>query len=393
VFCVLTAFAGTAHLTAGDSPPRTRSAEWEASLAAVPELSLWSRDDTRDHFRNRRDAEIHPLFALLDTRDDLRGLPFLRGADCLGPELIGRVSRELRGQLARVSDSLREDPPRTVEFFASARELAVFAKDRPSLIWQMCECEPTPMRRVALDTLRKLDGPKMTETLVRAALFDPDADLRRVAATALLGRPSQLYRPLLLSGFSHPWALAADHAADALQLLNDRAAVPALVRVLEAGDPSAPTPDAGGTPVVRELVRINHARNCQLCHAPSSNATDAARAKVPSPNQPLPPSFSLAYYESKSSEEIVRTDVTYLRQDFSRLLPVLNPGQWPAKQRYDFFVRARPAAAGEITLTKRAKTPQRAAVLRALRALTGLTAGDRVETWKWYVWLNYRQRL
>jgi hypothetical protein len=145
--------------------------------------------------------------------------------------------------------------------------------------------------------------------------------------------------------------------------------------------------------VVRELVRINHARNCQLCHAPSSSATDAARATVPSPNQPLPSSFSVEYYQSKSSEEIVRADVTYLRQDFSGLLPVLNPGPWPARQRYDFFVRARPAAAGEISQTKRAKIPQRAAALRALQGLTGLTAGSSVETWKWYVWLNYRQRL
>jgi hypothetical protein len=293
--------------------------------------------------------------------------------------------------------SLQQDTSGPIELYAPPRELAALAKDRPSLIWQMCECEPTAMRRLALDTLRKLDGPKATETLARVVLYDPDADLRRAAATALLSRPSQLYRPLLLAGFSQPWAPAADHAADALELLNDRASVPELVRVLEAGDPSAPMPDASGTRMVRELVRINHARNCQLCHAPSWGLNDPARATVPSPIAPLPPSFSVKYYSSNSSEppilggQIVRTDVTYLRQDFSRLLPVSNPGPWPAKQRFDFFVRARPATAGEITAPKRAKFPQRAAAVRALRGLTGLTAGEDVETWRWYVSLKYPQ--
>src|SRR5439155_6920128 len=124
------------------------------------------------------------------------------------------------------------------ELYARPRDLAALAKDHPTLIWQMCQCEPTPLRRIALDTLRKLDGPKVTETLARVVLFDPDADLRRAAATALLTRPSQLYRPPLLAAFAHPWAPAAEHAADALELLNDRASVPALVRVLAAGDPS-----------------------------------------------------------------------------------------------------------------------------------------------------------
>jgi len=273
--------------------------------------------------------------------------------------------------------------------------LAELTKDRPTLIWQMCECEPIPLRRVALDTLRKLDGPKATETLVRIVLFDRDPDLRREATTALRARPAQTYRPLLLAGFTHPWASAADHAADALHLLNDQASVPALVRVLEAGDPSAPTPDANGTPIVRELVRINHARNCQLCHSPSWAVTDSSRAAVPSLSRPLPPSFSVEYYEPKPSAEnsgpFVRADVTYLWQDFSRILWVSNPAPWPAEQRFDFVVRARPATARETTAPKRVKIPQREAAVRALRGLTGLPAGDTVETWRWYVSLNYRQ--
>ena len=51
--------------------------------------------------------------------------------------------------------------------------------------------------------------------------------------------------------------------------------------------------------------------------------------------------FSSVYY-SRGKGDFVRADVTYLKQDFSVQLPVANPGQWPAEQRYDFVVRERP---------------------------------------------------
>jgi hypothetical protein len=90
-----------------------------------------------------------------------------------------------------------------------------------------------------------------------------------------------------------------------LGALKDAKSVPALVALLDAPDPTRPTIDSAGDQVVPEIVRVNHARNCQLCHAPSWDRTDPARVRVPDVKQPLPPSFSVAYYEDTSPGPIV----------------------------------------------------------------------------------------
>jgi hypothetical protein len=166
-----------------------------------------------------------------------------------------------------------------------------------------------------------------------------------------------------------------------------------LVKLLDTPDPAGPLPGADGTPVVREMLRVNHARNCQLCHAPSFSASDPVRRAVPSPDLPLPPTFAGGNYRGRSaaakrsapspSGAYVRADVTYLRADFSLPLPVDYPGPWPKLQRYDFFVRTRPAQPWELQPAEPGRPcPQRAAVLRALRGLTGQDYGDRAADWR-----------
>src|SRR6185369_1479841 len=92
---------------------------------------------------------------------------------------------------------------------------------------------------------------------------------------------------------------------------------------------------------------------------------------VPDVKQPLPPSFSVAYYEDTSPGPIVRADVTYLRQDFSLTLPVQNPGPWPNQQRFDFFVRLRPAFDWELAQKGPGiDFPHRYLMLRTLRRIT-----------------------
>src|SRR5439155_15009068 len=100
--------------------------------------------------------------------------------------------------------------------------------------------------------------------------------------------------------------------------------------------------NAGPTAVytMREVVRVNHLRNCLLCHAPATSPTDPVRGLVPPPGQPLPPPFSTPYYEGQNGI-FVRADVTYIRQDFSVPQPVARAGNWPAYQRYDYLVRTR----------------------------------------------------
>jgi hypothetical protein len=182
-------------------------------------------------------------------------------------------------------------------------------------------------------------------------------------------------RQLFLEALSHPWSPAADFASEALVALEDRGSVPALVELVEAPDPLAPF--VHGTshdtrPRVRELVRINPVRNCLLCHAASTRTADMVRAVVPDPQQPLPPSFTPAYYDSHAQNRLfVRADVTYLRQDFAVPQLVARPGPWPAFQRYDYLVRTRPLFVGERPWPTNQPSPQRQAALVALRELTG----------------------
>jgi hypothetical protein len=134
--------------------------------------------------------------------------------------------------------------------------------------------------------------------------------------------------------------------------------------------PAGPAPTRVTT--VRELVRVNHLRNCMLCHAPSIDPDDPVPGRVPTPGQPVPPPFSGAYYESRNGT-FVRADITYLRQDFSVPQPVARHGNWPAHQRYDYLVRTRYATAAEQAAAKDepATFPQRDAARWALRELTG----------------------
>jgi hypothetical protein len=196
-------------------------------------------------------------------------------------------------------------------------------------------------------------------------------------------RVSPEARQFLLDAFRHPYAPFADHAAAALIAFNDRESVPALVALLDSPDPVSPMPDRDGNATVAEVIRVNHARNCQLCHAPSWNASDPARVAVPSTSAPLPAPFSVEYYGVNERSIAIRADVTYLRQDFSLALPVQEPGPWPKMQRYDFLVRRRAALPWEL-LQKWSSIdyPQRYAVLRALRKITNRDFGTDADAWR-----------
>jgi hypothetical protein len=130
--------------------------------------------------------------------------------------------------------------------------------------------------------------------------------------------------------------------------------------MLEEPDPRAPVVkevEGKKVPVVRELVRINHLRNCMLCH-PAANASDFPEAKsdfsrisqlflvgiVPIPGVETPKGYgSLA----PPVDRVVRADATYLRQDFSRLEKVADAAPWPDIQRFDYLVRNRVLTSAE----------------------------------------------
>jgi hypothetical protein len=129
---------------------------------------------------------------------------------------------------------------------------------------------------------------------------------------------------------------------------------------------------------------MNHMSNCLLCHAPSLSKDDLVRGRIPVPGQEMPP----AYYGATTGQ-FVRADTTFLRQDFSVVQPVPNPGKWLGQQRYDYMLRTRKATTKEVAFhmalqkEKKLDTPymQRDAVLFALRGITGKDLGSKSEAW------------
>jgi hypothetical protein len=376
-----------------DRPPRT-AAEFTAELARVPEVGLNTIGVSNTQFRTRpKDGSAHPVLPVIDSQPELSGLPLVRGQSCqLTPtagQQLGEASQRLRNAFQDMTTALANPAvPSHQDILAPYRarlEEAGDAAQRASLLVQMLQCETDRLRELLIDVLGRTPGPAAGRALAHRALFEPDPALRADAVRSLKERPAAEVRTALLDAFRNPWPTAADHAADALIALDDRGVVPGLVRLLDEPDPAAPFRGDDGTFLVREMVRVNHLDNCLLCHAPSWNTSDVARSIVPSRSQRLPQSPGApTYYGGSSADRMfARIDVTYLRPDFALMLDVANPGLWPARQRYDFLVRTRPAHADDVVTDAVDGTyPQREAALRALRRLTGQDLGDRSDDWR-----------
>lgn len=376
------------------------------ALRRVPELSLLTADGTgrptRDTWRDleqraRSDKDRFVEDVLL-TRADLAALPFRRGGECrLAPNRaaeLDRSSRAVRRVLAmsqrnasavgaaRESEAWSQGPYTIYNTLVHNGDTA--ARPAPA-VEQVLSGEPPVARRSLVQYLR--GRPDSGLALARRAVYDPSEIVREDAVEALRGVAAEAYVNVLMDGLRHPWPRANYHAAEALVALNVTAAVPALVRELDAPDPSAPfetAKDGERFQAVREVVRVNHHANCLLCHAPSFAANDPVRGPVPSPFEPLP--VLEQYYERLSTRGMsVRADVTYLRQDFSEVLPVDEPGPWPKEQRFDFLVRARRLAAdegGRPACGPPAPAPNHVAAAYALRQLTGLDGGYTAAGWE-----------
>jgi hypothetical protein len=360
--------------------------ELQASLLRVPEISLQHPADRKVAPTGRAKRTYQPLLAVIDARPDLQGLPVRRGPNVqLSPAdadafrdasvLLRKAMSELAGKDGQPNRRLQIRP----EVIAARPEMVA------RMLLQMLQTESPPLRKVLIARLSSIRGPAATRALVHRAVYEPMAELRRSAVRALGRRPVDEYLPPLLDALASPWPPAADQAAEALAVLAPAEAVPELVHRLD--DPGAGAGEE--LPSVQELVRVNHARNCLLCHPQSVSPGDGIRVAVPSPVRPLPSPFSLAAYEGGGrggssvprGTVFARPDATYLRPDFSWMLPVESPGPWPGLQRYDFLVRTRPAVSGELAPLG-SDSPQRQAVVRALRALTGKDFGNQAADWR-----------
>lgn len=271
-----------------------------------------------------------------------------------------------------------------IQHWCDQRHLENHTGTMPTLI-QMLQIENEPTRLLLVRELTRSVRRGATTQLAGRAILDLSPRVRQAAVAGLEGRPSSEYVPILLWGLRYPWPPVADHAAAALRTLKASEAVPSLVGLLDLPWPSAPVLEANTNRyTVRELVRLNHLRNCLLCHAPSLNEDDGlVRGLVPIPGNPLATSTSSSrnYYEGVG--DFVRADITYLHQDFSANLSDEDAGRWPREQRYDFVTRLRTVSPTEIAdVPASAIYPQRDALLYALRGLTGKDGGDSSARWR-----------
>jgi hypothetical protein len=400
---------------------------WQVEdLARVPELAL--QDPGLLHKNNAEEqialaaarinhlnqkATDHFVVLLRQHRSDLAGLPFMMGEACrqnrdlrwtfgqelalvrlamLDPMQVGKEvapnsvdmqpalnAREFWTRYTAVRQNLLRDVPPGVK--ADAQE---DARSRVAAMMQVLAPEGQEVQTTLVQHLVGLMHAEATRALARLAVFSRDAEVRRPALAALQHRPREDYTDVLLAGLRYPWPAFNRNASEAITQLRRQDLVPQLVAILDEPDPRAPISiEVSGkpTPAVREVVKVNHHRNCLLCHAPG-NTTDMTpeivTGAVPIPDRPLTPQ-SQGYDPQTSPDLLVRIDVTYLRQDFSMLQPVSNAAPWPAMQRFDFLVRTRAVTSEEAQSYRHwgrnqpadYVAPHQQAVLASLRSLTG----------------------
>jgi hypothetical protein len=396
---------------------RLTDVELRQQLLAPPEVDLETIPGTVKRVislsRKSAGTGIDQVPQLTSRRADLLGLPLRQGNLAhMNPEealnlkfLSQRLRLEVQNSMPRALGN--EVDPRPDPGLLRTRLLdnpLRAAWLRPQAIAtfrQLLMHEHRNVRLVLVDILSNIDGRLAGMALAERAVFDLDSDVRLAALVHLQSRPSSEYESTLIEALQYPWPAFADHAAEALVALDLRDAVPKLISLLDTRDLSEPYPvDLGKTrlAMVPELVRINHLRNCLLCHAYSPSATDLVRGLVPHAEHPVPlPSSGARSWggEGRGSggsvivPTFVRADINFLRQDFSVVQPVTNHTRlWPADQRYDYVVRLRPLGAKELlSWQDRVKDfkpvePQRESLLFALRELTSENPGPSTEDWK-----------
>jgi hypothetical protein len=265
---------------------------------------------------------------------------------------------------------------------------------RIAALMQVLAPESPALRLGLAKHLSSLADVEATRALARLAIFSAEDEVRQAAIDGLKVRRERDYTDILLQGFRYPWPAVARRAGEALVKLERADLVPQLLDVLDAPDPRAPVVrevNSKKVSAVRELVRVNHHQSCLLCHAPgntNSVSPEAVTAAVPIPSEALPSPGE--GYRTSVPDVLVRVDVTYLRQDFSALLPVGDAHPWPEMQRFDFLVRTRTLTDEEVAVYREKLAPREPgqlspyhrAALVALRELTGRDTEPTPDAWR-----------
>lgn len=315
-----------------------------------------------------------------------------REGGVVDPDNFGRAvvpgSVQMFFQLQKVAAAKRSAPETAKRPVAAAQVAALM---------QILTPESAEVRIELINYLRRIPYAEASRALAKLAIYSDEAEVRQAACAALQSRRLDEYQEVLAAGLDYPLVEVAERASDAIVRLKHKDMVPQLIAMLDRPEPGTPTfKDAGGEKVaekvaeIREVVRVNHHKNCMLCHPPGNTPdvpATAIKAQVAIPGEPFPQSQN--GYESFGSDLVVRVDVTYLRQDFSRMMPVANPGVWPEKQRFDFLVRTRTlseqetqAALAKLETKSDAISPYHLAAASALRTLTGRDAEPTAAAWR-----------
>lgn len=413
---------GTPHVT-HYLASKERNDDLVKELAKVPEVDLEPKymkktakdiatmvaDAARLNTKDERDGFVKKL---KKDRADLADLPFLMGKDCTTEakesKALAQASLGIRSAMAGATRKVNQPNLYSEGFDSVAHRFwhqlnyeggrdIVGPAALPALR-QILFAENKFYRQPLVEHVAMIKAATATETLANRAVFDLDPDIRRIAIDSLRTRPVKEYRAVLAEGLRYPWPAAVANAAEAVSELRVPELIPDLLTRLDQPDAGAPLvvkgDDGKEKVVVREMVRINHHRNCMLCHAaladPGADLNafrrgEIATGPVPSPQDRLPPRTSAEYYGSfRTTGPLVRADVTYLRQDFSLVQPVEDHGKWDEAQRFDFLVRTREVTKEEGVGKVMPKDVDivRGAVLMALRNVTGMNAGTKAQEWR-----------
>jgi hypothetical protein len=433
------------------TPPRFRQPTvlilglFKDELARVPEVSFQepisrgvSVDKAREqtaqmlakiNFVNQKERDGF-LKTLVSKRADLNGLPFAMGEACRQTQERGKQFAQALGTLRQALQAVagNNNPTETADNFWQQYQTSCLQEDkanahcdaahrehvalaRISALMQVLAPETVAMRTGLARYLATLSHTEATRALAKLAIFAPESDVRQAALDGLKVRRDADYTEVLLQGLRYPLPSVAQHAAGDIVTLNRKDLVPRLVDFLAEPDPRLPvaidktasvsstSSPAGKKTIVREVVRINHHRNCLMCHTPGSDVASAplstpaasapvVTAAVPIPGEPLP-TFGTGY-QSSTPDIVVRVDVTYLRQDFSVMQRVAEAHPWPEMQRFDFLVRTRDVTEEEALAVRDrlgqkeagVLSPYHRAVVTALRELTGRDTEPTAEAWR-----------
>lgn len=378
VISLLAGMASALVLAADDALPTPPPARQDDALREeLRKLStVIDADDVVQMLARNKRLTDSAREELIGQQAKLKGMPFRWGDQCRcdrqEAQALGQLSLQIRrlrqvleAPLANLGDGPDAQRQREEAVAGGLDRQPWRAAAAIPALEQMLQPEGLPVRHELVAMLKGIGNSDASEALARRAMYDLSAEIRNEAIEVLRTRPREHYGATLLTGFRHPWPQVAWNAAEAAIALNEKRLLPELEKMLDLPDPAAPAVDESGAWSVREVVAVNHFRNCLLCHASSTSRRDPVRGPIPVPGEPLP-------HYLQQTGDFVRADVTYLRQDFSAVQPVEDPAPWPKMQRFDYMIRRRELTAeeaAELAPTDDKSYPQREAVRYAIGRL------------------------